>query len=377
MARGVEVCFVLSSTRLDATLNENGLVEYIRASGIHVTSTETKGRDKLREDLAGIALRFDRGRLRAGLSLSLTRFDREFAAGVFPWIEGNTNHVASVDLTYLGDGLGVFGEAGISRAGGAALLGGLAFERPNIDLLALGRKYTRDYLSLHSRPFSAYARETAGEEGLFLRLTLKPAPRAVIAISNDIHRKDLGAGRSLNPTGSETFLELGIGFGDFRMEVSEKLADSEDPPAGVDDLTTEKARYRTRLDLEYKPHRILWLRLRIEDLRSREEAGALVEKYSSDLMRLDTRLMAARWFTLKGGFYVFKIDDYSARLYQYEPGLPYYPSLEMLKTDGSRWYLIGVLKLGRAGSATLKFGATSYDTGEIREDLRFDYGVRF
>jgi len=377
MARGVEVCFALSSTRLDATVDEYGFVEYIRTSGIHVTSTETKGKDNLREDLAGIALRYGRGRLRAGMSLSLTRFDREFAAGVFPWIDGNTNHVASVDLTYLGDGFGVFGEAGLSRTGGAALLGGLAFERPNIDLLALGRKYSRAYLSLHSRPFSAYARETAGEEGLFLRLTLKPARRAVIAISNDIHRKDLGNGRGLSPTGSETLFELGVGFGDFRVEVSEKIADSEYPPGGIDDVTTEKARYRTRLDLEYKPHRILWLRLRIEDLRSREEAGADTDKYSSDLMRLDTRLTTTRWFALKGGFYVFKVDDYSARLYQYEPGLPYYPSLEMLKTDGSRWYLIGVLKLGRAGSATLKFGATSYDTGEKREDLRFDYGVRF
>jgi hypothetical protein len=371
-----ECCVALSSRHLDAVLDEDGLVEYIRTSGLHVTSTETEAKDTLREDLAGLALRYGSGRMRAGLSLSLTRFNRDFAAGAFPWLEGNTNHVGSVDFTYLGDGFGVFGEAGFSQAGGTAFLGGLAFERPNIDLLALGRKYARSYLSLHSRPFSAYARETAGEEGLFLRLTLKPAPTAVIAISNDIHRKDLGSGKGMNPTGSETLFEAGIGFGDFRVEVSEKIAAREYPPGGVDDLTTDKERYRTRLDLEYRPHRILWLRLRIEDLRSREEAGPDIDKYSSGLMRLDIRLRAARRFTLKGGFHVFRVEDYSARLYQYEPGLPYYPSLEMLKSDGSRYYLIGVLKLGRAGSATLKFGATAYDTGERREDLRFDYGVR-
>ena len=374
---GIELCVALSSIYLDATLNEDGLVEYIRTSGVHVTSTETEARDALREDLAGLALRFDRGRLRAGLSLSLSRFDHEFAGGVFPWLDGNTNHVGSVDLTYTADEFGLFGEAGLSGTGGTAFLGGLAFERPGIDLLALGRKYARSYLSLHSRPFSAYARETAGEEGLFLRLTLKPARRAVISVSNDIHRKDLGAGRVMNPTGSETLLEFGIGFGDFRVEVSEKITSSEYPPDRVDDVTTETSRRRTRLDLEYKPNRILWLRLRFEDLRSKEEAGEGVEKHGSDLLRLDTRLDAARWLALKGGFHVFKIEDYSARLYQYEPGLPYYPSLEMLKSDGSRWYVIGVLKLGRAGSATLKFGSTYYDAGERREDLRFDYGVRF
>jgi hypothetical protein len=112
-------------------------------------------------------------------------------------------------------------------------------------------------------------------------------------------------------------------------------------------------------------------------LRSREDARDLTDTYSSHLMRLDVRLTAVSWGTLKAGFYAFKIEDYSSRLYQYEPGLPYYPSLEMLKSDGSRCYLIGVLVMGRAGSATLKFGATSYDTGETREDLRFDYGVRF
>ncbi len=376
-ARGIEFCVALSSTHLDATLNEDGEVEYIRTSGIHVTPTETEGRDTLREDLAGFALRSSRGRVRGGMSLSLARFGGGFAAGAFPWVEGRTNRLASVDLTYMGDDFGVFGEAAFSGAGGTAFLGGIAFERPGLDLLALGRKYARTYLSLHSRPFSSYARETAGEEGLLLRLTLKPAPRTLIAISNDIHRKDLGAGRGLNPTGSETLFELGIGFGDFRMEASEKITAAEEPPEGIDDVTSERSRYRTRLDLEYRPHRILWLRLRIEGQRSRVEAGGRRESYYSDLVRLDTRLEAARRFTLKGGFHAFRVEDYSARLFQYEPGLPYYPSLEMLKSDGSRWYLIGVLKLGSAGSATLKFGSTSYDTGERREDLRFDYGVRF
>jgi hypothetical protein len=253
----------------------------------------------------------------------------------------------------------------------------VAFERPKVDLLALGRKYAREYVSLHSRPFSAYSRETAGEEGLFLGLTLKPAPRTAIVISSDLHRKDEGHGRPLNPRGSETLFELGVGIGSFNVRVSEKITNREEPPQGIDDLTREHSRFRTRLDLEYKPHRILWLRLRLEDLLSREEAGGLTDRYASDLMRLDVRLTAISWGKLKAGFYAFKIEDYSSRIYQYEPGLPYYPSLEMLKSDGSRCYLMGVITLSRVGSATLKYAVTSYDTGETREDLRFDYGVRF
>ncbi len=374
---GLDVCLALSSTHLDAAVGGDGLVESIRTGGIHVGPSETRAKDALREDLAALIMRYDRGRWQAGASLSLSTFDRGFRAGAFPWLAGRTNHLASADLTYLGGGFGVFGEVGFSRAGGTALLGGMAFQRPDIDLLAMGRKYTRSYFSLHSRPFSAYSRATAGEEGLFFRLTLKPATRTVVVISNDVHRKDLGLGDGMNPTGSETLFELGVGFGDFRVEVTEKMTAGEAPPAGAGDATVETDRYRTRLDLEYEPNTILRLRLRVESILSREEEGAVSAGFSSDLMRLDIRLRMLSRLTLKAGFYTFKVEDYSARLYQYEPGLPYYPSLEMLKSDGSRCYVIGVLKLGRAGSATLKFGATRYDTGDDRDDVRFDYGVRF
>ncbi len=376
-SRGFEACVALSSTHLDARVNEEGLVESIQTTGIHVSDSERGGKDALREDLAGLALRLERSRLRGGLTLLVSRFDRDFETGEFPWLDGNANNLISADATYLADEYAVFGEAGFSQTGGTAFIGGVAFERPNVDLLALGRKYARGYLSLHSRPFSAYSRETAGEDGLFLSLALKPAPRTAIVISNDLHRKDEGHGRPLNPRGSETLLELGIGFGSFNVRVSEKITNREEPPQGIDGLTREHSRFRTRLDLEYKPHRILWLRLRLEDLLSREEAGGLTDRCASDLMRLDVRLTAVSWGTLKAGFYAFKIEDYSSRIYQYEPGLPYYPSLEMLKSDGSRCYLMGVISLSRAGSATLKYAVTSYDTGETREDLRFDYGVRF
>lgn len=376
-ARDLEVCIAVSSTEMDARLNDDGLVEAISMTGTHVSESEREGKDALREDLAGLALRYSHGRLSAGAGMLLSRFDRDFEPGVFPWLDGNRNNLFSADATYLGDEFAVFGEAGFSGTGGTAFIGGLAFERPAVDLLALGRKYARAYLSLHSRPFSAYSRATSGEEGLFLRLALKPMRRSAIVISNDIHRKDLGHGKGMSPTGSETMFEAGIGLGEFDVEISLKMTDREDPPLGADDPTTAHSRYRTRLDLEYRPHRILRLRLRLEDLRSREEMESVTEKYASDLMRLDVELRAVSWGTVKTGFYAFKVEDYSSRLYQYEPGLPYYPSLEMLKSDGSRWYLIAVLRLGRAGAVTLKFGATSYDNAEKREDLRFDYGLRF
>jgi hypothetical protein len=372
-----EICIALSRTRLDANIGDSGTVEAIRTSGIHVTVPETKGKDALTEDLGALALRYGRGRMEAGLNLLLSRFDHDFEPAALPWVNGRKNNLLSADMTYLGDAFGLFGEAGLSDAGGSAFIGGAAFERPNIDLLALVRKYSRDYFSLHARPFSAYSRETGGEEGIYMRLTVKPHPRASIAVSSDVHRKDLGLGSALNPKGSEALFDFGIGFGAFKAAVSEKISEREDPPASPGDETEETARYRTRLDLEHKPHRILWLRLRLEGLRSRSEEAGRSEKYSSDLMRLDMRLMALSWFTVKAGFYAFEVEDYSARLYQYEPGLPYYPSLEMLKSDGSRWYLITVLRTGRAGSATIKFGRTSYDAGESREDLRLDYGMRF
>jgi hypothetical protein len=79
---------------------------------------------------------------------------------------------------------------------------------------------------------------------------------------------------------------------------------------------------------------------------------------------------------IRAGFYVFTIEDYASRIYQYEPGVPYYPVIEMLKSDGSRWYLVLSFDMKRFGRLTSKYGRTLYSGGEDRSGFLFYYSLR-
>jgi hypothetical protein len=80
---------------------------------------------------------------------------------------------------------------------------------------------------------------------------------------------------------------------------------------------------------------------------------------------------------IDAGFHVFRVEDYAARIYQYEAGLPYYPSLALLKSDGSRWYGVLALDLRAWGKIAAKYGVTVYDDGQEDSSLMASYTARF
>lgn len=118
------------------------------------------------------------------------------------------------------------------------------------------------------------------------------------------------------------------------------------------------------------------MRARYENLHCARELLAADERFSADLVRLDFGLGLGKLVDVKSGIYTFAVEDYAARLYQYEAGLPYYPSLQMLKTDGSRWY--SVISCGKEpfGRLVTKFGRTGYHDGSTRAEWLFYYNLR-
>jgi hypothetical protein len=200
-------------------------------------------------------------------------------------------------------------------------------------------------------------------------VSLKPLPNGQVSIGSDLHEK-LGSQTSVaDPSGSESFLDLDLKLGAVALSIGEKLLRSTEPPGREGAQTEDRTRLRSRLDIEYKPRRSLWLRARYEDLRSREEVGASQERSSADLLRIDIGLEIGRMVTLRAGAYTFSVGDYASRLYQYEAGLPYYPTLQMLKSDGSRWYSTISFHMGRLGKFTAKYGRTVYNKEADRSEL--------
>jgi hypothetical protein len=269
----------------------------------------------------------------------------------------------------------LFGELALGEGGGPALIGGLASGGTGARVLVLGRKYSQSYLSLHSRPFAFYSGAGTGERGLFTSIVWRPSRRASLSLSNDVHERDGGSDDEFGVSGSETFADATVKAGDFTFSVGEKLARASQ--AGSDGSTEETARLRSRVDVEYEPVRNIEFRIRFESLDARESQGGTAARSSSDLLRLDVNLTRWQPASVKAGFYTFSIADYGSRIYQFEAGIPYYPSLEMLKSDGSRCYVVLSLGTGRLGRAAVKLGRTLYTSGEERSDLAATYMVRF
>ena len=403
----LDICGAVSRVKFDATLDESGAVTSVNSQGYHRSRSEVAGRDALEEKLLSAAARLRLGAVQITLALAGSRLDRDLAIGKARRKAAKVGFTGGLDVTgRIGESL-VFAEAALAQGGAVgsgrsgAAIAGLAADMPRTEVLVVGRYYGREYFALHSRPFGFYSGLATGERGLYTGLRLKLSAAGSLNLGNDLHERPAPAGGAPEHSGSETFGDLAIKAGDFVISVGGKLvrgeespeattdttlalraaASWEEPLAGVrarsDDPTEETQRLRTRIDIEYKPVARTRLRARYENLRAEKtESGGTTES-SGDLLRLDAGVDRWRPVGVDVGFYVFSIEDYNARIYQYEAGIPYYPSLEMLQSDGSRWYAVVSLDMAGLGKVAAKYGRTLYDSGEDRCQLLASYTLRF
>jgi hypothetical protein len=371
-----DVCLVASAADFDASVDGEGRVTSLSTTGYHTDERETKTKDALGEDLLAVAVRAVVRPVEIKLNLAYSDFDRPFTDKLGSGLAQKGNLAGSLDLAVGSRTTVFFAEAAGSKHGGEAYIAGLAADTPTVDLLVLGRSYGPDYMALHGRAFAHYSGRAVGERGLMMRLTFKPVQNGRLSVASDLHQRSGSDDAVSKPSGSESFLDFELKAGDFVITLGEKIAAAREPPATEGDPTEQRMRFRSRIDLRYVSSARFWMRARYENLHSTEESGAAGERFSADLMRLDFGLGITKTIDVKCGVYTFDVEDYAARLYQYEAGLPYYPSLQMLKTDGSRWY--SVISCGKEpfGRLVTKFGRTSFDDGSTRTEWLFYYNLR-
>jgi hypothetical protein len=368
------LCVAISQTDLDARIDQDGRVVSLPTTGLHTPGTE--GEDALREDLVGLAFRSRSGGLKVGLDVSVSRYSRDFALARLDWLGRQWKAAASGALSYIGRSSTAFVQGALADGGAGAVIAGLGCDRERLEFLILGRYYDERFISLHARPFSFYSGLATGEKGLLARLEFQPLGPVRVAIGNDLHKRRPEEEGLSSPSGSETFLDLELPAGDFTFSVGEKLLMSEVPPSGEGDPTEERTRLRSRFDVRYDAASWLDVRMRYENLRYTEDRGQESEKSASDLLRLDLALNITRRAAVKIGFHTFTIGSYGSRIYQYEPGVPYYPAIEMLKSDGSRWYSVLSFGMTRFGKLAAKYAVTIYDADEDRSQFMSYYSLR-
>jgi hypothetical protein len=379
-ARAWALAVVASRADFDVRLDASGRVTSLNETGTHVARAEVEGRDALREDIAGVVCRVGGAGFAATASLAGTRLNRDFAPDVIDWARDRARFAGSLDLSLERGDAKVFAEGALGGKAGAALAG-LAVRRPHSEVLVLGRSYAPEYVSLHAAPFAFYSGLGRGERGLLTVIKFKPAVAGQLSITNDLHQ-ELRADGGFRASGSETFVDLTIDSGPFSFALGEKLATSQEPPpesaasGSVARGTRDTARLRSRVDLGYTPIRGLSLRARYEVLTATEAEAGATGRSASDVLRLDLSLAALKPLKVDAGFYAFSVADWASRVYQYEAGVPYYPTLELLKSDGSRWYAAVSWDAKSLGKIAVKFGRTLYEDGEEHSELLASYMLR-
>jgi hypothetical protein len=375
----LDLCVALARTTFDVSLDRAGRVTALNETGSHVAAAEREGRDALREDLLGVACRLVRGRLTLAASLAGSRLNRDLAVARATRRKDEARLQGGLDASIRDRDAIVFAEGALDRDGGA-LLAGLALDRPRAEVLVLGRTYGSAYLNLHSRPFAAYSGVGTGEQGLLALVKLKPLPAGELTIGSDLHRRDR-AESGFGASGSETFATLAVRAGAFGFALGEKFARGEEPPSEAAAAAgtaggEETTRLRSRLDVTWQPARGARLRARYESVTARREEAGSTDRTDSELARLDLSLDGPHKLSLDAGCSVFTVEGWAARIYQYEAGLPYYPTLELAKSDGSRWYAVVSWDTKSFGLLAAKYGRTIYADGEEHSQVLAAYVFR-
>jgi hypothetical protein len=334
-------CFA-SRKRLDASVNEEGLVTGLYAEGLHRTEGECAKIGRLGEALLGLRAALAVEFFRIGLTGFATEYDRGFASsqGSPRSFEGSSYSVVGVDLGTDVGPMELFGELAGSLSLGESYLIGLSYREKEVDLGLLFRHYDEDFYNPHSAGFGDP--DNCNEEGAYLEVGFRPAKGTKVSGFMDLFR-------TLGPSYASVYGARGR---DLRLEVKQRLGGRLSLTGRMYASGTDKfhegegfyfeERSGFRIQGEYTPSRRGMLRARFESVRASSEADSTADR--GFMMYWEVALQPAMWARLRGRFSVFETDSWDARLYQHESDLPGVMRNVALSGAGAAGYLLGSVK---------------------------------
>ena len=310
----------VSDAKLDASIDEDGLVKSIYDGGLHRTATEVDKIDRLRETLFGGRVRFSTGGLQVGMSGYSCKYDPAIAERTVNYytFSGGSFGVVGADFE-VGFGFAeFFGEFAKSVSLGEGYVLGLSYKEKMVSAGVLLRHYDEDFYSPHSAGFSDS--DDDNEEGGYLEVGYKPGRRTKISGYMDLYRK-------LGPSYGSVYSSNGR---DFRLQVEHKVHKRLKFKGRVYMKGRDKSAYGEeayfkdrrgfRIQGEFKASKKAALIARFETVRAHIEEESVVD--SGSLLYWEVVLKPAGTVSLKGRLSVFATDSWDARLYQYESDLP-------------------------------------------------------
>ncbi|MBC5775492.1 hypothetical protein H8S95_15550 [Pontibacter sp. KCTC 32443] len=388
-----------SSKRADANLQGDTISDFsetftgIQTSGFHRTATELANKGRVREQVYGTSLQYQKQAFTLGFTAVGTNYSSPIkkANALYQRFEfsGTSNYTFGSNYSYTWQNVYLFGETAISKSGGVGSVNGLIANLSNkAELAMLYRYYSREFHSLYSGAFGEGSRNI-NERGFYTGIKLKPIARWEITAYYDRFSFPWLRYRVDAPSyGDEYLVRLYFKpnrqsalYGQFRTE--SKGLNAPNNTTSVD-YVAQALRRSYLLYYEFAPSTALSLKSRVQfssyEHEAPQQTGYLIAQdinYTFKNIRLSTR------------YALFDTDSYDTRQYVYERDVLYAFSVPALSGKGTRIYTLLQFQLVRDLDVWVKYGITNYrnvDTigsgletieGTIRSDVKAQVRYRF
>jgi len=347
----------------DSLTGETLEVSALQYSGLHRTPREMENRKSLGETIYGARAAYTGSRFQAGATFYNVHFDARLnpASRLYNqfYFRGNENHAMGADLLYLFKGGQFFSEVSRSASGGMAVLAGTSvFPSSRMALSAVYRKYDKDYQNLYNAPF-AESSTAAGEEGLFLGMTLLVSPMITFSGYADYFSFDwLRFGVDAPSSGKEYLGEFTYnlsGTVEMRFRYRYKQRERNITEHELMPLLEPFEKQSMRFHIHYELSKQLTLRNRIEWVMNTSDGKSPRHGY---MMYQDVIWKPKPQWAFAARYALFDTDTYHERIYAYENDVLYAFSVPAYYYRGSRSYLLIRYQASRRLDFWLRFSQT-------------------
>jgi hypothetical protein len=388
-----------SIKRTDANLQADTISDVsetftgIQTSGFHRTATELANKGRVREQIFGSSLQYQKRAFTIGFTAVGTNYSSPIKKTSAPYqrfeFNGSSNYTAGTNYSFTWQNVYLFGETAMSKSGGVGSVNGLiANLSDKAEVAMLYRYYSRNFHSLYGGAFGEGSRNI-NERGFYTGIKLKPIARWEITAYYDRFTFPWLRYRVDAPSyGDEYLVRLYFKpnrqsalHGQFRTE--RKGLNASNNTTTIDYIA-QALRRNYLIYYEFAPTPALSLKSRVQfnsyEHEAPKQTGYLIAQdinYSFKNIRLSTR------------FALFDTDSYNTRQYVYERDVLYAFSIPALSGKGTRVYALLQFQLIRDLDVWVKYGITNYrnvDTigsgletieGSTRSDVKAQVRYKF
>ena len=361
-----------SSRKLDAnfttidSVNDVQLISSISQDGYHRTKSELEDKNKVKQEVYGAHLKFEKGPLEIGGTyyynkINVPLLKKEDVYNTY-YFFGSEYKNLGLDYSYHFRNMNVFGEVAHSYNGAVSYLNGLLVSLdPRVSVSLFNRNYTRDYqcASCNALRESSNQNERGTYGGIALQLTTKLKAASYIDVFKFPWLRYLvsAPSKGYEWLGQLTYTPSKKTELYFRYKQTVKEENVSGSTTALDQLRSHKQN-NYRFNASYKVSQTVQLQSRVEFNVVQTENLPNDDGYILFQDVVYKPLGFPCTFTVRYG--LFDTDSYESRIYTYENELPGVFAIPAYYYRGSRYYLMMRYNIMRGVSFWIRYGRTAY-----------------